>query len=169
VTDRHRRQVALEVKLEPIDRGHEAAQRDESRRSRPAAAESQGVGHHRALREAAEDGALRRDAGLPREGVEPGAGALERREERSGIRVADPVDGVPVRAVGRECERAARRGAEQAAVGVEHVEERREVELVGAAAVQEDERALGLAGGRARPVDERVEAYSACSAAARSR
>ena len=57
-------------------------------------------------------------------------------------------DGVPVRAAGRE-RRAARAGEPQEALlRVEQVEERREVDLVGAAAVQEDEGALAGSTGR---------------------
>ena len=57
-----------------------------------------------------------------------------------------------MRAPGRERERPARDEAQQPLLRIEQVEERDEVELVGAAAVQEDERAGGLAAaaGRAR-------------------
>ena len=64
----------------------------------------------------------------------------------------DPAEPVPVRASGRQRERPARRDAEQPPLGVERVEERVEVVLVGAAAVQEDERSLRLA--RSRPLDD---------------
>ena len=57
-------------------------------------------------------------------------------------------------AAGRQRQRAARDEAEQALLRVEQVEERNEVELVGAAPVQEDERAGGLARGRPRPVGD---------------
>ena len=57
-------------------------------------------------------------------------------------------DDVPVRTARRQRERAARRDPEQAALRVEHVQQRDEVVLVGAAAVEEDERALRLAGRR---------------------
>ena len=61
-------------------------------------------------------------------------------------------------AAGRQRQRPARRGPEQAGVWVERVEQRKEVRLVDTAAVQQDERAGGLAARRAQPVDERVEA-----------
>ena len=46
--------------------------------------------------------------------------------------------------------------AEQAAVGIERVEQRIEVVLVDSATVQEQQRSLGLAGGLAKPVYELV-------------
>ena len=52
-------------------------------------------------------------------------------------------------APGRQVERAARRHREQPARRVEHVEEREEVVLVGAATVEQDEQALGVRGRRA--------------------
>ena len=55
-------------------------------------------------------------------------------------------------------ERPARREADEPVLGVEHVEQRREVVLVGAATVQEDQRALRLARGLADDVDEWVPA-----------
>jgi hypothetical protein len=55
-----------------------------------------------------------------------------------------------VRAARRQGERAARRDPEQATLRVECVEQRDEVMLVGAAAVEEDEGALGLPGRLAR-------------------
>jgi hypothetical protein len=54
-----------------------------------------------------------------------------------------------VRPSGRKRERAARGHAEQAPVRIEHVEQREEVVLVGAASVEEDERSLWLSGGGA--------------------
>ena len=51
-------------------------------------------------------------------------------------------------AAGREREGRPRRGAEQAPLRVELVEQREQVVLVGAAAVEEDERPLGIAVGR---------------------
>jgi hypothetical protein len=59
-----------------------------------------------------------------------------------------------VRASGRQRERSARRDPEQTPVRVEDVEEREQVELVGAAAVEEDEESFGLARRRANPVRE---------------
>ena len=77
----------------------------------------------------------------------------------SGIRIADLLDGVPVRAARRKVERAARSHAEQPALGIEHVEERKEVALVGAAAVEEDEQPFGLARGRARQMAQCVRGH----------
>ena len=61
-----------------------------------------------------------------------------------------------MRASGREVERTARRDAEQQSLRVEHVEQREEVVLVGAAAVEEDDRAGGVTLRRAHPVGELV-------------
>ena len=61
-----------------------------------------------------------------------------------------------MRASGREVERTARRDAEQPSLRVEHVEQREEVVLVGAAAVEEDDRAGGVTLRRARPVGKLV-------------
>ena len=73
---------------------------------------------------------------LVRERIEPfrclGVGGSERR----GIREADTRHDVPVRAARRQCERCARRVAVQPPLGVERVEQRKEIVLVGAAAVQ---------------------------------
>jgi hypothetical protein len=82
---------------------------------------------------------------LGKEVVEPGRGELVGRAEGRRIRIADSPQGVPVRAARRERERPARRDSEQPALRVEDVEEVEEVELVGAAAVEEDEQALRLA------------------------
>jgi DNA-binding MarR family transcriptional regulator len=60
-----------------------------------------------------------------------------------------------VRAAGRQRERAARGSAEQAALGVEQVEQGKQVVLVDTAAVEEDQRPLGVAGGWA---DQLLEA-----------
>ncbi len=73
----------------------------------------------------------------------PTSAYVGRNVEGSGI--ADLVHCVPVRAAGRQAQRPARREADEAPLGVEHVEERHEIVLVGAAPVEEDERALGLA------------------------
>ena len=60
-------------------------------------------------------------------------------------------------AAGRQGERAAQRHAEQPAAGVQQLEERLEVVLVGAAAVQQDERPGGpVARGLPDDVGERV-------------
>jgi len=68
MADCHRRQGRREVELEAVDGRDEAAERDQRRGARPLAAEAERVGHHRALREAAEDGPLRRHAGFLGEG-----------------------------------------------------------------------------------------------------
>jgi hypothetical protein len=62
-----------------------------------------------------------------------------------------------VPAAGRERERRARSRGDESPLGIEEVEQRKQVELVCAAAVQEDERPLGLA--RSRPY-ARLEAQS---------
>ena len=59
------------VELEALDLGNEAAQGDDRRRPWAARAEAERVRHHRAHRKAAEDGALRREAILGEEFVEP--------------------------------------------------------------------------------------------------
>ena len=115
-------------------------------RGRPAP-EPERVGHHRALREAAQDRALVRDAVRGEQVVEPAAGQRVGRLERLAVREADPPHDVPVRPARRQRQRPARGGAEQAPLGVEHVEQREQVVLVGAAAVEQDERALGVAVG----------------------
>ena len=65
-----------------------------------------------------------------------------------GIGLADAVERVPVRAARRQRERSARRDPEQPPLRVEHVEQRKEVVLVGAAAVEQGEEALGLSARR---------------------
>ena len=73
----------------------------------------------------------------------------------SAVGVADPLDHVPVAAAGRDVrERRAGRDAQQPALGVERVEQGEEVVLVHAAAVQEHQGALRLAGGLADPVHQ---------------
>ena len=81
--------------------------------------------------------------------VEPVRSLGVARAERRRIGVADPRHDVPVRAARRQGQRPARRVAVQPPLRVERVEQREQVVLVGAAAVEEDERALGLAGRRA--------------------
>ncbi len=54
-------------------------------------------------------------------------------------------------AAGRQQQRAARSDAEEPPLGIERIEQRVQVVLVGPAPVEEDERALGLAGGGADP------------------
>ena len=77
----------------------------------------------------------------------------------SGIRVADLVDRVPVGAAGRQVQRAARRHAQQPASRVEQVEEREQVALVGAAAVEEDEQPLRIPGGGSDEMVQRVRGH----------
>ena len=91
---------------------------------------------------------------LGKELVEPGRGKLVGRAEGLRIGIADPPQRVPVRAPGRERQRAAWRDAEQPALRIEDVEEVEEVELVGAAAVEEDEQPVWLARRRPEPVRE---------------
>jgi len=55
-----------------------------------------------------------------------------------------------VGAARRQRERPARRDAREAPLRIEGVEQRKEVVLVGAASVEEDERALGIALGGSR-------------------
>ena len=76
----------------------------------------------------------------------------ERREERLGIGRRDASQPVPVGAARRQRQRASRRDPEQTPLRVERVEKGVEIVLIGAAAVEEDERTLRLA--RRRPVDE---------------
>src|SRR5581483_11104247 len=64
--------------------------------------------------------------------------------EGLGVGVADAGEVVPVRAAGRKRERRARRVPGQPPLGVERVEERVKIMLVGAATVEQDERPLGL-------------------------
>ena len=83
------------------------------------------------------------------------ASSGEGRVERLRIRRRDSAELVPVRSARRERERSARRDAEQPALRVERVQQRVQVVLVGAAPVQQHERAGRLAGRRAvreRPV-----------------
>ena len=75
--------------------------------------------------------------------------------EGLGVWIADPVHGVPVGAAGRQRQRAAGGGAEQASLGIEDVEQWKEVMFVGAASVKEDERTLGRPGGGSGEVLDR--------------
>jgi hypothetical protein len=94
-----------------------------------------------------------RDAVLGEQPVQPGAAGRVGRAERVGVRVADLADHVPVGAAGRQGERPARRDAQQPPLGIELVEQREQVVLGGAAAVEEDKSALGVGGGRTDAVD----------------
>jgi hypothetical protein len=130
--------AAREVELEPFDLGDEAAHGENRGGAGPPCAEPERVGHHRSLGEAAEDRAFRRHLELCECRLEPLGHPCEGGEERFGIGVADLADDVPVRSAGRKRERAAREEADQPAVGVEKVEKRCEVVLVGAATVEEN-------------------------------
>jgi hypothetical protein len=61
-----------------------------------------------------------------------------------------------VLAAGRQLERRPRSGAEEPPLGIERVEQRVQVVLVGPAPVEEDERAVGLAGSGADPRFEQL-------------
>ena len=76
----------------------------------------------------------------------------------SGSGVGIPPSAYQWRPPGGEAERPARSDAEQAPLGVEQVEERVEVVLVGSAAVEEDERACRLAG-RLPPASRRASPH----------
>src|SRR5439155_330305 len=82
-------------------------------------AQPERVAHRRPLAEAAEHGALEGDAGRVEEGLE----ALQRREERLGVRIADARDDVPVAPARRQRERPSRGVADQPPVGVQQVEQ----------------------------------------------
>ena len=152
MTDRDRESLEVgDVELEAVDSGQKAGERDDRGRAfRRAAPEAERPAHHGALREAAEHRPLERNG----ERVEPGRRRLERRPEGCRVGRRDPAERVPVRASGRKRERPARREPEQTPLGIERVEEREEVALVGAAAVEENERPLRLA---RRVADERLD------------
>ena len=139
VTDRDRRERRGEVDLEALHGGNEARQGDDRSRAGTPAAQAERVAHHRALREAAEHRPAGGDARLLGQPVQPLARETIRGQERVGVGIADLAYRVPMRASGREVERTARRDAEQPSLRVEHVEQREEVVLVGAAPVEEDE------------------------------
>ena len=145
VCDEHAR-VALQVRLPAVDRGDEAAEGHDPRGRRTVRAEAERVAHDRAHREPAEDRVLgRRSGALPRlvvEAGELGVGGLE------GVLVgeADARHDVPVLAgPARDLQRPAGGDDVQPALRVQDVGEPEQVVLVGAAAVVEDEQALGRA------------------------
>ena len=148
MADRHR-QAGHVAKLESLHLGDEAAEGDQPGEPRATGTEAQRVGHRGALREAAEDGALRRDAVLGEQAVEPAAGERIGRVEGLGVGGADLPDHVPVRAARRQRQGPARRRAEQPPVRIELVEQREQVVLVGAAAVEAEP---GRPRDRLRPV-----------------
>ena len=144
--DRHR-QPGRVAKLEALDLRDEAAERDQAGGPWAVGAQPEGVGHHGALREPAQDQALGLDAVLAEQLVQPPSHQAVRRLER--IRVGEPdlADHVPVPPAGREGERPAHGHAEQPPLGVQRVDQRKQVVLVGRASVEEDERSLGIAVG----------------------
>ena len=123
----------------------------------PVGAEPERVAHHGAHREAAEHGLRGTQAGaLPQLVVQRRQLAVGR-VERLGVGIADTRHEVPVKA-GRalQAQRSARRDDVQAPVGVERVGERKQVGLVGAAAVMEHEQAGGLAGSGPLAIGQRA-------------
>ena len=104
-----------------------------------ASASSHSEARATSLRETPEDRPLRGDARVGCERVEPLGGERQGLGKGLRIRVADLVDRVPVGAAGRQVERAARSHTQQPASRVEMIEEREQVALVGAAAVEEHE------------------------------
>ena len=99
VADRDGTAGRAEVELEPGTVGTNPL----SARSAAGRAPARGRArtHHRALREAAENGASRLDAGLLPERVEPLAHQRVGRRERPGVRIADLLHRVPVGAARR--------------------------------------------------------------------
>ena len=154
VADRNRRQRRREVDLEPFDLGEEAAERENPRRPGTTRAEPERVAHHRALREPAEHGSLRRDPGLGRESVEELGRELIGGQKAVRRRIAELAELVPVRTSRWQRERPARSHADEAPLRVERFQQREEVVLVGAASVKEDERAFGLTFGGTGSVGE---------------
>ncbi len=144
VADRDRRDLG-QVELEPVDGRDEAGERDQCGRARPSLSEAEGVGHHGALREAAEHGSIVPDSALFQEAVQPGADVPVGRLERLAIGIPHLPERVPVRPARRERERAARRHAEEPLLRIEEVEQRIEIELVGAAPMEEHKGAGRLA------------------------
>ena len=69
--------------------------------------------------------------------------------ERVAIRIADPADDVPVRPARRQRQRRPGSERDQPPVGIQRFEEGQEIELVGPAAVEKDERAVRRSRGRA--------------------
>ncbi len=132
----------LEVELESGHGGHEAGERDEPRGPWPSLAEPERVRHYRTLREPSEHDPLAREAALGSDVVEPRRGHRERLRERHRIRVADLLDGVPVRSPRGKVEWPAWGDGEEPAFGIEEIEQRKEVALVGSAAVEQREQSF---------------------------
>ena len=150
---------AAGIRPPALDGGDEAREGEDPRRRRAPAVEPERVAHDRAHREPAEHGLRGRDAGaLPQVVVERGERRV-RGAEGVRVGVADARHDVPVaaRPAGQR-QRRARRGHVQPALGIEHVGQRQQVVLVGAAAVVEDEQAGGLP--VRRPLAERQRAQA---------
>ena len=94
---------------------------------------------------------------LAPEAVQPVRRARERVEEGRRIGVAELMQLVPVGAARGQRQRGARGRADEATLRVEGIEQRVEVVLVGAPAVEQDERAFGLTRRRAQ---DRVETHA---------
>jgi hypothetical protein len=89
------------------------------------------------------------------------AGRLrERGIERGAVGVADAVYHVPVGAARRQRQWTSRRDPGQPALRVDQVQQRKEVVLARAAAVEEDERTIRLARRRAHAMGQLVHAAS---------
>ena len=139
-------------RLPPLHSRDEARERENARRCRPPARQPERVAHHGAHGEAAEDGALRADAGvLPHPVVEVGE-LGEGGVKGVGIRVADAGDDVPVVSrQARERQRCPRCGDVQAAPRVERIGKSEQIVLIGATAVVKDEQpSVSSAAGRPR-------------------
>ena len=78
------------------------------------------------------------------EAVEPGGQLRVGGVEGLGVGVAHPSHRVPVGAARRQRQRAARGGAEEAPLGVEDVEQGKQVVLVRTAPMEEHQRTLGV-------------------------
>ena len=138
-----------------VHRRDEAAAHDQAGRRRPPLPQAHRVGHDRAHREAADDGAVPAEAALGEEAVEEPGERLVGRRERLRVRVADARHQVPVAPARRHVrQRRAGSDADEPPLGIELVEEAEEVVLVGAAPVVEDEGALWVALGLADSVDQ---------------
>ena len=141
---------ALEIGLPAVDDGDEAREGEDPGGRRAVGPEAERVAHHRAHREAAQHGLPRAEAGarpqLVVQGGELGVGGVE----GVGVGIADAWHDVPVVArPARQRQWRPRRHHVQPLLRVEHVAERQQVVLVGAAAVVQDEQPGGLTGGRA--------------------
>jgi hypothetical protein len=95
---------------------------------------------------------------LVEEAVEPGADVRVRVEKGLSIGKSDLPQRVPMSSTGREGERPTRRDTQEPSLRIEVIEERKEVVLVRAAAVEEDERARRLVRRRTDSVLKRVDA-----------